>query len=327
MEDYKNTASYLTLAGVPSESPPDNGDIFFSRDPQGTWIPSEGSRIYEIEDACVTLHDRLAALIFGDLNLYHAILPGVPDFVFMAGLNSESSMTRDEFEKAVRSFKNSTNLNKLLYLYDCRKLVSGVQECSLEISSFLGEFYRFLNLEELFSAKVDVPDGVRYIASPATRTLTALMNFVFIRMHSSLDYTTKLIYEIEHMRKDFSTYPKLASSNVMFSDKKRLSVNNAQGSLFESCALINEIELYRNLVIHDGFLDDLPKVYTVIKDGSITEKFILTPDINGKQFARYNNRALFYGSESKINLRLPNLVSEFQRRQESTLKLAIANFS
>lgn len=324
MESQIDANLYLTLSGIPSEVPPNNGDVFFFKEPQGTWIPIKGYLVHEIEHACLELHDKLAALIFGDIKLYHLILPQVPEFVFMAGLNSESPMTREQFEKAIKFYKGDHKLNKLLYLYDCRKLISGVQECSLEISTFLGEFYRFLNLEELFSLKVRVPDGVRYISSPAARTLTALMNFIFIRMHSALDYTTKLIYEIEHIRNDFKTYPKLSSSNVMFSDKRRLSINNVPNTLFEPCALINEIELYRNLVIHDGFLDDMPKVYTVVKNGDVIEKFILTPDINGKQFARYNNRSLFYGSENKINMRLAGLVSEFQRRQEYTLKLALA---
>lgn len=135
-----------------------------------------------------------------------------------------------------------------------------------------------------------------------------------------LDYTTKLAFEVDHLRDSFETYPKLSSSNIQFSDKSRISINNMAGTVFETNKLITEIEVFRNLIIHNGLLDDLPKAYKVVKDGVDIEKFILMPDRseNG-HLEKYKNRNLFYSKEDKINLRLTGLISDFQIKMAKTL--------
>ncbi len=82
---------------------------------------------------------------------------------------------------------------------------------------------------------------------------------------------------------------------------------------------MHEVELFRNQIIHDGLLDDMPKAYKVVKSGVVIEKFVLLPNRVGTQFARYRNRHLFFGAEDKINLRLPQLLEDFQARQVVTL--------
>jgi hypothetical protein len=149
--------------------------------------------------------------------------------------------------------------------------------------------------------------------------LFSIMGFLFIRMHSLLDYIGKLTCEVERMPTDFSRYPKLASSKFMFSDSKHLRVGKSAGTLFEKCDEVTEIELVRNLLIHDGLLDDMPKAYEVIAGGKVTERFILMPDRKDGRFERYKNRHRFYGREDKINLRLLDLVRGFQARQVMTL--------
>ncbi|WP_155490308.1 hypothetical protein [Pseudomonas syringae group genomosp. 3] len=97
-------------------------------------------------------------------------------------------------------------------------------------------------------------------------------------------------------------------------------LNDRRGSLFESCEEVQEVESVRNLLIHDGLLDDMPKAYEVIQNGVAIERFILMPDRTNGQFERYKNRRLFYGREDKINLRLASLVRAFQLREVETLK-------
>jgi hypothetical protein len=162
------------------------------------------------------------------------------------------------------------------------------------------------------------------MTSPVVTSLTATLNVIYIRLHSLLDYTTKLAHEIEHLRADFSGYPKLSSSHIQFGDRRRVGWGEPAGTLFESGEPITEIELVRNLVIHDGLLDDMPKAYKVVRDGRAVEKFVLMPDRAGGRLDRYKNRALFYSREDKINLRLPTLVADFQAKQLATLRRALA---
>jgi hypothetical protein len=72
------------------------------------------------------------------------------------------------------------------------------------------------------------------------------------------------------------------------------------GTLFEPCDEVAEVELIRNLLIHDGLLDDMPKAYEVIEGGQAIERFVLMPDRKNGQFERFTNRHRFYGRGDKI---------------------------
>lgn len=313
---------FLTLHGVPQQNRPE-GRPAYCLDPQGAWRPVHGDLLYEIEAECIRLHDGFASALFGGIAAYHALLPAIPPLLYEAGLNSESTLSRGDFEQALVALREMPHLHELLYLYDCRKLVSGIQECTKEVCFLVGEFYRSLNLDQLFHPPLAEPDGVRWITSPVVTNLTATLNVIFIRLHSLLDYTTKLVHEIENLRSDFSTYPKLSSSSIQFGDRRSTGWGEAPGTLFEPGEPIREIELVRNLVIHGGLLDDMPKVYKVVKDGRAVEKFVLVPDRTDGRLDRHKNRALFYSGDDKINLRLPTLISQFQMRQRATLERAV----
>jgi hypothetical protein len=47
---------------------------------------------------------------------------------------------------------------------------------------------------------------------------------------------------------------------------------------------------------------------------------------NGR-FDRFKNRNLFFGTEDKINLRLPALIAEFEQRIEATVSLILSRWS
>ncbi len=311
-------APILKINGVPGRfSDGLQGECFF-QEPMGGWRPAVDDGLYAIEEQCVRLHDDLADRIFGGLETYYARLPFVPSFLAQAGLNSEAKVSRDDFEQFLTMFADMPDLYKFLYLYDTRMLVSAIQECTKEVSQLTGEFYRILNLEPFFTPGIEQEDGVRWSTSPQVTMLNSTLGFLFIRLHSLLDYLAKLAREVEELHSEFKSYPKLRCTNFLFGDRKRLRLDKA-GTLFEACDEVSEIELIRNLLIHDGLLDDMPKAYEIIKDGKAIERFLLMPDrING-QFERFKNRKLFYGGEDKINERLAGLVRSFMARQVTTL--------
>ena len=312
---------FLSQDGVPVDKPSIKNQTYFFRDPQGAWYPTNCNLIYEIDALCVQVHDALAAKLFAGLDNYYSFLRQAPEFLLTAGLNSESLISKDVFGRLVGKLEDDKEINRALYLYDCRKLASGIQECSKEVMQLQGEFYRILNLDELFIGSIDEPDGVRYVTSPAVTNLHAILSFIYIRLHSLLDYATKLSIEIENLKSDFSSYPRLTSKNSLYSDRKKVSFNGEEGTLFEQCRLLTEVEGVRNHVIHDGMLDDMPKAYKVISGGKCLEKFILFPDCSSEgRFAAFKNRTLFYSKEDKVNLRLPTVIREFQQRELITLQ-------
>jgi len=317
---------FLRLNGIPTSERPDGNEIFFSRDIEGSWKSSRHHLAEEIERACVKTHDRIKISLFPNFEEYREQLINLPLHVPLAGLNSESILSRDQFEKFVSAFSKSSTFNRFLYLYDFQKLVSGIQECTKEIYHLQGEFYRILNLDLLFYPPIREEDGIRYISSPTVTSNIAILNFIFVRMHSLLDYVTKLVYEVENIRSDFKSYPKLSCSNTLFGDRKRIKAKAIMGTIFEPNSFISEIEAVRNLVIHDGFLDDMPKIYKVIQNGITVEKFILMPDQKKGRFDKFGNRNLFYSREDKINQRLPDLISEISTRTVKTLRLVLKKF-
>jgi hypothetical protein len=137
------------------------------------------------------------------------------------------------------------------------------------------------------------------------------MTFVFIRMHSLLDYTVKLAIEAEGLPQEFAKYPNMRSLNEQFGSRKKISFNKSAGTLFEECEFITTIETLRNHLIHDGLLDDMPKAYERIKQSAAVERFVLFPDMTQGRFDRYGNRNLFFSREDKINGRLPEIFTEF----------------
>jgi len=313
---------YLSLNGIPSKTPDQTAQFYFYRDPQGAWYPNKGNSLHEIDNACVQLHDALAKKIFGTYEDFYNILKISPEFLITAGLSAEAAISKDLFVKLLERVPQEFPRYKLLYLFDCRKIVSSIQECSKEVMQLQGEFYKVFNLEELFYPEITEPDGIRYVTSPAVTKLYALLGFVYIRMHSLLDYVTKLAIELDGLKGEFDSYPRLTSKNILYGDRKKVLLNDRPGTLFEKCLLLTEIETTRNHLIHDGLLDDMPKVYRVIKNGECIEKFMLFPDQdNDGRFETFKNRNLFYGNENKINQRLPFVIQEFQKRLLLTLEI------
>lgn len=313
--------NYLSLNGIPVETLDNKDIVYFFLNSQGAWLPTIGNLLYEIESECIKIHDALAESIFGDYQSYYNFLRVSPQFLSEAGMNSESLLSKNGFSKLLENFGGFQGNNQALYLYDCRKLVSSIQECNKEVMYLQGEFYRALNLEELFFPPIEKVDGTRYITSPVVTNIHATLGFIFIRLHSLLDYITKLSIEVEKLKNGFSSYPQLVSKNAKYSDRKSISFNKTPNTLFEKCKLLTEIETVRNHVIHDGLIDDMPKAYTLISSGKIIEKFILFPDCCSEgRFETFKNRNLFYSKEDKINLRLPHLINDFQHRLLITLK-------
>ncbi|MDT7850490.1 hypothetical protein Q9292_12800 [Methylophilus sp. VKM B-3414] len=118
--------TYLRKNGIAIDVPPDDDEVWFSLDGMGTWIPNKDNFINEIEDECLKVHNNLAANIFGDLVTYYAIIAsnqGLLDLLEYAGLNSESPISKIDFESIIGTKLNHSMVHQLLYLYDCRKLV------------------------------------------------------------------------------------------------------------------------------------------------------------------------------------------------------------
>ena len=317
---------FLNLDGIPSKAPRGDGSPYFCFDPQGSWRVSKGSRLYDIENLCVRLHDAFKFRIMEDVD-YSQLVYQVPQFASLSGHNSESNLTKELFELFLQKSADFPEINRFLYLYDCQSLITSIQECTNEVDQILGEFYFTFNVENFFYPPMKHEDGIRYTSSPVTTKLFAFLGFLFMRLHSLLDYTVKVAFEAEYIREDFLGYPKLSSKHMQYGHRKKVKFDKQIGTLFEDSDFMTTVETLRNHLIHDGLLDDMPKAYENIENGIAVEKFVLFPDMTAGRFDSFVNRKLFFGREDKINLRLPDFLTEFQSRQVETLSLVLKELS
>lgn len=314
---------FLNLDGIPSQQPRGGNATYLWHDPQGVWRLSKNDYGCAVQSSCGVLHRAFRNIIMQSVD-YRSLLMLIPSYVSDAGRSSEAPISSSLFQKMLNADAAQPELNRFLYLYDCQRLVSSIQECQKEVTQIVGEFYFTLNTEPFFNVLApEREDDLRWSTSPTTTKLTAYLNFIFIRLHSLMDYAVKVAAEAEQLRKDFIKYPKMSSQGVQFGDRKTLSINKQSGTLFENCEFIRSVETLRNHIIHDALLDEMPKAYERFENWVVVERFVLLPDMTNGRLDRYVNRNLFYGAEDKINLRLPDLLSEFGYRLKNTLDAVI----
>lgn len=129
----------------------------------------------------------------------------------------------------------------------------------------------------------------------------------------------KIAYEFEFFQKDFSSYKKLRSADVLWGTRKNLAINNAVGTVFEKCDLIRTIESLRNEAVHNGSWELNPKVFVAFKHGDISERYMLFPDIAQGHLATVKNRKHFFGDNIKVNAVLPKIHTLYRRKVLNTI--------
>jgi hypothetical protein len=97
-------------------------------------------------------------------------------------------------------------------------------------------------------------------------------------------------------------------------------------SLFVEGVLLTMITRIRDRIVHDGYLDTEPRVYEVYKKRKYVELSTLIPDMTNGLFDNFRGRQNFYGNERKINLELPEIVSQFHTMLIVTLETIGTSF-
>lgn len=320
----KNSSEiFLMLNGIPSKTPPDFREVFFYSNVSGEWSQNASNTYYEVENTCVLIHSLIYSILHVNRPEYKYATP--PYYLSSAGLSSDVKISKSSFEKLLGLIAKSDEMtrytsNREMYLHDLQKLVTGIQGCNEEIGFLLGEFYERLNN---YSVEDQHNDGVYWSKDRTVVNINLALNFIYIRMYSSLDYMVKLLYEIQNFQSSYNSYVNLKSNGLLFGDKKKINLDSILGTVFEDCSLISEIETFRHFIVHDSFLDDLPRVYISYKEGIEVEKYILKPDMTNGRLDKYKNRRLFYGEENKWNLSLIGTIEEFRTRQVKTLEFAV----
>jgi hypothetical protein len=120
--------------------------------------------------------------------------------------------------------------------------------------------------------------------------------------------------------KDFSKYNKMKCADVLWGDRKHLTINKEPKTIFEDVTLIKMIESIRNEVVHNGTWEIHPKTFVSIKDHKIIERFVLFPDFEQNRLASVKNRKHFFSDGTKVNDVLPQIHKDFMELVLYTVK-------
>lgn len=307
------------LNGKPSRDIRADAPAAFFKDTQGFWRRTDTRIDLDLDDLCARTHGhiRQSILTQGEQNVFK---DKIPDWVQMAGLEPESRVSRQKFETLLNGSGPDEFLHRFLYLHDVSGLVTNIQRSSSQLYQTTGAFYGVLNDSEFWYYQDDEKVGLRSVTSGDGNILHLHLETAFVRMRSMLDYAVKLALEAERKNIDFSTYPKLKGASKQFSDRKHLGMNERAGTVFVEDEPIREIMSIRDRVIHDGHLDIDARVYESFKRQRLVERFVLLPDMTDGKFDVYKNRRNFFGSDDKINLRLPSILDMFYNRMTQTIQ-------
>jgi hypothetical protein len=277
----------------------------------------------EIDIKLITLTHKVADKLFGSVqNLYSFPLSLAHAY---AGVDAEIKVSKQEFEKWVNSEKSEKN-HKILFYYDFQNLVGSLQNLVQESRFLFCDFFKKFN-ENFFmlSDKPMQPDIVMFASGQLVTDIFSTINHLFINLASQLDFITKISVELESLPNDFTDYPKLKSNGKLYGDLKRIKAIKFDNTLFERTDDLKLILSLRNEIVHNASFENIPKVYQVFKDNVMIEKFIYIPDTTNGNFDTFKNRNRFFNNEVKLNEKLPELLTDFWKKMETTIDKLIEN--
>jgi hypothetical protein len=152
---------FYNLDGIITSKPVN--DIFFVFFNGYDFSLKEGDITPEIDFACIEIHNLVSKKIFGSLDIYYSLLPGIPYLLGTGGLDPEVKISKEDFEKIVLANEHDEIFNKVLYNFDCKNLVSTLQNSVIETKFLFGQFYEILNTKSFILNEIVLEnDGLHF---------------------------------------------------------------------------------------------------------------------------------------------------------------------
>lgn len=290
---------------------------------------------FTLDNMCVKLYDVFQDAIFPSRDDYYKNYGTQPQWISRAGLDSDFDMPKDELvccfatplhdkmadygindEESLRIYREIDD-KKYRYAYtaDCQSLVNTLQELILGCHSSIIGFYKQL----CSSCCNPQMEGTYYECGPESRMIYGFLYNFIIQSYSSFDILTKIAYELENLKNCESSYAKLASSKILYGNKKDLKIDLI-GTVFEKCRTTSIIENLRNELVHNATWEMNPKVFTVAENGAIVSRHIFFPDLTAEgTLVTFKNRKRFFADGNKVNDVLPELYFDVLSRIHVTL--------
>lgn len=276
---------------------------------------------YEIDGELVRLYDTFMYCIFETAEQYYSEVVSLPIWIQEAGQNSDCKISSDEFADDI-SKTDIPDLNKHLYLVDWQFLVGTIQNLMTSLEdNFVGFYYALSECDNNRIQRFSAGSGTMIMASENARIAASKIETYFTKAYSILDVLCKILYELQHIQVDFSSYNKIKSAHILWGANKKLHWEEKAGSVFEKCDTVNTILAIRNEIVHNGTWELNPKIYYKIQNGEVVERYMLFPDFEQGHLAAVQSRKHFFSSRIKVNDALPKIHQDFTRRILNTIRM------
>lgn len=284
------------------------GNIFYPND----------TLVVEVGEELRHLYDIFTDIYFPDLDSYYEILSIMPVDLIEGGHTSDSFISSAQFIERTNKFAvHHENIYRYQYVEDCKYLILTVQNLILSAEYCYIQYY--IQITNINFSNKRLGDLCFHSSYMSAQLLFFIETF-FTKLYSILDLIVKIIYELEFPTCSFSSITKLKSAKKLWGDRKTLSINQKEGTIFENCNIIKMIESLRNEAVHNGTWEGISKVYVKFNRGKIVERYMLFPDFEEGRLSTVKNRRHFFSTDAKVNDLLIIIHDEFYKRLLSTLQ-------
>lgn len=274
----------------------------------------------------IDLDNLIIERLFGNQSAYYSIICFCPTAISEGGFSPEMTFDRNSFANYIKRF-SFEKARRLIYLDDLKYLTESFYETYNQAVSSLRMVFRALGEIEPIG---DISNGLFNVSSPKSHSMMREVESFIIRLYSSLDILSRLLFELDRIPDRFESFKKIQSDKSALYSAFR-SKGPHSGDDGHICNKFPEalyLEDLRNEIVHNRAFENSATCHIRLENGIIKERFFFLPDSdeNGR-LTRWNGRCRFYSQQNKGTERLSSLYREISIRISNSLDYAIDDLS
>lgn len=303
-----------------------DGFYVYSLPPQDLLYDSFDDIQRQIHSRLTDLDNLIIERLFGSKSAYYSIIQFCPIAISEGGFSPEMPFDRNSFADYVKRF-SFEEARRFIYLDDLRYLTESFGETYNQAVSSLRMVFRELGEIEPIG---DISNGLFKVSSPKSHSMMREVESFIIRLYSSLDILSRLLFELDRIPDRFESFKKIRSDkSALYSAFRSKGPHSGdEGHICNDFPEALYLEDLRNEIVHNRAFENSATCYISLENGIVKERFFFLPDSdeNGR-LTRWNGRCRFYSQENKGTERLSSLYREISIRISNSLDYAIDDLS
>lgn len=280
----------------------------------------------QIHSRLIDLNNLIIERLFGNQSAYYFIICFCPTAISEGGFSPEMTFDRNSFANYIKRF-SFEEARRLIYLDDLKYLTESFYETYNQAVSSLRMVFRALGEIEPIG---DISNGLFNVSSPKSHSMMREVESFIIRLYSSLDILSRLLFELDRIPDRFESFKKIRSDkSALYSTFRSNGPHSGdEGHICNHFPEALHLEDLRNEIVHNRAFENSATCYISLEKGIVKERFFFLPDSdeNGR-LTRWNGRCRFYSQQNKGTERLSSLYREISIRISNSLDYAIDDLS